>query len=456
MRRLVCVMALAVGGIGGLGGIGCSGSSGAPGDGNSGDDNQPPTDGPSAGAHTVTVTLANRPMNAGMYSFLVAYQDGASPWQLAPAPTGDVYSLPINAPSWAIAFTCIGNIPGTTGTQQLRMVSSAHFAIGERTELTLDVPARCSDRASTSVQLTGTITNRPPSGYLAVQFGNRTTLVNTTSGAFSLETPPGTHDLLVLHVVPLGNGDYYGDSAVIQRNVAVTTTTARTIDFSAAAAYLRDWSVDASSGNAARIVASTTLYTASGTQLALVRESANWQTSALAASQSLATDVYDQSITVSTVGQSATVTNATTTPADQTYVAPPALGAVSSAVVSTTMPYPTIASKWTAYPSAIGYTWTAGQQLLASQCGGGGAMPCSVLWIAQLSPGVLGASPEYRMPDLSGLPGWKQTFQLAGSAQILGGVTATTSSAGASDFPTGIPAAGTQRTFARSDYAVGP
>ena len=440
MRRLVCVLAL----------VGCHhpGDSGSDG---GGDGNQP--DHGTAGAHTVKVTLTNRPMNAGMYSFLVAYQDGSAPWQLAPAPTGDTYALPVNAPSWGIAFTCIGNIPGTTGTTQLRSVSLSQFAIGERTELTLDVPARCSDRGTPNVQLTGTITNRPASGYLVVQFGNRGTLVNTTSGAFSLETPPGTHDLLVLHVVPLGNSDYYSDSAVIQRGVAVTTSTSHSVDFSTAD-YTRDWSVDASNSGNVRVVASTTLYTASGTQVAIVRESANWQTEALAESQAVSSDIYDQAISVSSLGQSATVTNATSSPSDQTYVAPAPLGPVTSQV-ATGMPYVTVASKWGAYAGAVGYTWTAGQQLLAAQCGGG-AMPCSIVWLAQLSPGVLGGNPEFRMPDLSGLAGWKQAFQLQNNVQINGGVTATTSTAGAGDFPTGTPTDGTQRTFVRSDYATGP
>ena len=59
------------------------------------------------------------------------------------------------------------------------------------------------------------------------------------------------------------------------------------------------------------------------------------------------------------------------------------------------------------------------------------------------------------MPDLSALAGWNDAFEL-GTAPIVGSVTAMTSSAGASDFPTGIPAAGTDRVFVRSDYGVTP
>jgi hypothetical protein len=65
--------------------------------------------------------------------------------------------------------------------------------------------------------------------------------------------------------------------------------------------------------------------------------------------------------------------------------------------------------------------------------------------------------PLYRMPDLSALAGWKTAFQLVPFTQIVGSVTAVTSSAGAADFPTATPPAiGTQRTLARTDFATFP
>ena len=439
MWRLFVVVALA----------GCDSSSTAPDDGNTGDGHIVDPDGSGPAAHTVKLILTNRPMNAGAYSFVVAYQDGSAPWEVAPDPIGDTYSLPINAPSYGVAYACIGNIAGAT-TTQLRTVTTAQFAIGERTELTLDVPARCSDRGAGNVMLTGTITNRPLSGVLVVQFGTRTAFVGTTSGTFSLSTPPGTHDLVVAQAIPEGNGEFYVESAVMQRGVAVTGPTSRTIDFSQAQPT-RSWPVTINI--AARAVASTILYTANGTQLGTARESANWSTIALALAQSTATDIYDQAITVTLPGQSATITNATNNPGPQTYVAPTPLGAVTSAVPTKT-PYITIESSWPPYVGSIGYTWNATQQLGSTQCSGN--VPCTIAWTGLLSPGVLGSNPGYRMPDLSALTGWKSSYEFAGGAQIVGGVTATVSSAGASDFPTGIPAGGTKRTFVRSDYAVTP
>jgi len=437
MRRLVAAVFL----------FAC-GSSSTTGDGNPGNgdgDIVPDTTG--GNAHAVKLTLKNRPMNGGAYSFIVAYQDGSAPWQLAPAPSGDTYTLTINAPSYGVAYACIGSVPGAT-TTQLRTVTSAHFAIGERTELTLDVPTRCSDRAAGNVTLSGSVNNRPFNGFLAVQLGTRTAFVGTSSGTFSLSTPPGTYDLVVAQVIPEGNGEFYVQSAVMQRGVAVTTSMTRTIDFSQAQPT-RSWPV--SINVAARAVASTTLYTSNGTQLGTVRESTGWDTIALAQSES--SDIYDQSIAVTTAGQGATITNATNSPGAQTYAAPAPLGGVTGTIATTT-PYITLESTWSPYANAIGYTWNATQQLASTQCSGN--LPCTIVWTAMLSPGVLGANTGYRMPDLSGLMGWRQSYQFVGGAQIVGGVTATTSSVGASDFPTGIPANGTKRTFVRSDYAVTP
>jgi hypothetical protein len=408
--------------------------------------------GGSGGPHTVKLTLTNRPNNAAPYSFFVAYQDGSAPWTMAPAPSGDTYSFEISAPVYGVAWGCIGNVTGTT-TTQLRTVNSAHFAVAERTELSFDVPARCSDRFGDGVTLSGTITNRPTTGVLIVQFGGRSTFVGPQSGAFTLQTQPGTHDLVIIHAVPLGNGEYYSDESLVVRDLAVTAATTRTIDFGNSD-YTQYFNVDASVPNlGARIIASTTLYTANGTSLAMVRESQNWESNALAESQVRTTDVYDQSIAVTTAGASATVTNATNAPSDQTYVAPAPLGAVMS-MVATKMPYPIVQTTWPAYASAVGYAWNTTQQLSPQQCGGN--VGCTVVWTAVLSPGVTGATPGYRMPDLSGVAGWKAAFQLVNGAQVVGGVTAQTSSAGAGDFPPGVPANGTKRVFVRSDFGVTP
>lgn len=411
----------------------------------------PTGDGGTPSPRMVELTLTNRPTNAAMYSFFVAYQDGSAPWQVAPAPTGDTYTFPVSAPSYGVAYGCIGNVIGQT-TTQLRTVTAAHFAVGERTELTLEVPARCTDHQPMTVQLAGTVTNRPFSGVLVVQYGTRTAFVNQ-NGAFAMQVPPGTRDLIVAHAVSEGNSEFYVDETVVLRDVVISGPTTRTINFSAAepTAY-HDVIVNIPNPNA-RVIATTTLYTANGTTLGLVRESSDWESDSLAAVQARASDVYDQSIAVTTFGQGVTVTNATSTPATQTFVAPAPLGAISSGF-ATKSPDPMILTTWPAYAGSVGYAWNATQQLGSQQCGTNAA--CTIVWSAYLSPGVTGSMPGYQMPDLAGLAGWKQAFALVGGAQVVGSVTAQTSSAGAGDFPPGTPAQGTERQFVRTDYAVTP
>ena len=430
----------------------CDSSSSGNVDGGDGDGGIDPTDGGTTGPKTVKLTLANRPMNGAPFSFFVAYQDGSAPWTVAPAPNDDVYAFSISAPVYGVAWGCIGNVTGTT-TTQLRTVTSAHFAVAERTDLAFDVPARCSDRGAGNVTLSGTVTNRPGAGVVIVQFGSRSTVAGTTSGSFTLSTPPGTHDLIVTHAVPEGNGEFYVDEALAIRDVAVMGPTSRTIDFTAAEPTLY-YPVTASSPDLqARFLATTTLYTGNETTAGLVRESVNMETQSLATAQMRTSDVYDQLISVTRPGSGAAITNATNAPGPQTFVAPAPLGVVSCAVTSKT-PYAILGTTWPAYGSSIGYIWNATQQLGAQQCGGNVA--CTIVWSAYVSPGVTGAMPAFAMPDLAAVMGWKTAYELVGGAPIVGGVTAQTSSAGAGDFPPGTPANGTKRAFVRSDYSVTP
>lgn len=402
---------------------------------------------------TVKLTLNNRPMNAGNFTFLVAYQDGSAPWQLAAAPSGDTYSFEIHAPSYGVAYTCIGTQAGAT-TSQLRTVVAAHFAVGERTEVSLDVPARCSDRSNANnIVLSGTVTNRPFGGFSYVVWGSRSATVGSQTGNFQLQAQPGTHDLFVVHGVPEGNGDFYTDEVWVARDVTLNSSASRQIDFNEARPT-QQLAVDLSSvAPDARVNATTTLYTANGTAALLVRDALDPETQSLSANQARTTDIYDQSITVSTLGRGATITHATSTPGDQEWAAPPAMGQAQTTVAAKT-PYATLQTTWPAYAGAHGYVWNATQQLAAAQCGGN--VPCTISWSAILSPGVTGMMPGYQMPDLSMLTGWKSAFALVPGQQAFGSVTAYTSSAGASDFPPGIPANGTNRTFVRADYAVTP
>jgi hypothetical protein len=61
------------------------------------------------------------------------------------------------------------------------------------------------------------------------------------------------------------------------------------------------------------------------------------------------------------------------------------------------------------------------------------------------------------MPDLSMLAGWSASLQLVSGSPVNGTVLATTSSVGATDFPTVNPApSGTTRALVTSGWSVTP
>ena len=434
-----------------------NGSDAAPGDGtHGGGDTGGNGDGQSGGGATIHVTLTNHPTNAAMFTFLVAYQDGSGTWQLASAPSGDTYSFKVNAPSWGVMWTCIGTSPSSPTA--LRQVTEAHFAVAERTSLTMTVPPRCTDSGPASVALTGTVSNRSGGGGWGVLFGNKAGLVNPQTGAYRVEATPGTADLVLVHAVSTGNttgngADFTATEALVQRGVTITTATTHDFDASEVVAT-RSFTVTVPLSNQSdRAVATTQLYSAGGTSGTLDRVTQSFESDALATIQGVNGDVYDQQITVTGNGQTAIVTNATSTPADQTYAAPSPLGGATSQVTGTT-PYPIVQTTWAAYANTIGYAWQAFQVPSAQQCGGGA---CAVLWTVLLSPGVSGGSPGYTTPDFSGLAGWDNSLAFVSGAMITGYAEAATSSGGASDFPPVTPPpAGTQRTYVRSAFTVTP
>jgi len=409
-------------------------------------------DAPSAGGTTIQVTLTNRPDQAAMFSFVVAYQDGSGPWQLAGAPSGDTYTFDVNSPSWAVAWTCNAVVNGQNGALSLRNVTEAHFAVAERTMLTMDVPPRCTDRDPPLVALSGTVNNRS-GGFYVVNFGDRSAIVGQ-QGTYRILTPAGTHDLVLRHLQFSGStNDYTVAETAIDRGVAVTADTAHDLDASIAVAT-QAFNVDVTPPQNGRAQATTLLYSAGGTQATMARVGQNYQSIALDPAQAAAGDVYDQQILVAAAGQTAIVTNATATPGDQTFTAPDPLGGATSTVPATA-PYPQILTTWAPYANIVGYTWTAAQQPSLPDCGG--TTPCLITWSALLSPGVTGNSPGYRMPDLSALTGWDPAVAFVAGTQIAGYAEADTSSAGASDFPAATPpAVGTQRVMVRSDFTVTP
>lgn len=400
----------------------------------------------------VTLTMHHQPTHAGQFSYLVAYQDGSGPWALAPAPSGEVYTLPIYSPVYAVAWTCISAGPVSNST--VRQVNELQFAVAERTSLTVEVPPRCSD-SYTTVNLHGTLANPGIATAYAVKWGDRSATVNQ-QGQYQMQVVPGTHDLIVLAGSSFSaNGEIVASDAIVQRGVAVNAATQLDLDANDEEG-VQSFAVDNLFGGT-RQTSSTTLY-AHGTTATLVNDSSiPFENEALAGDQMDAGDVYDQQMTVASLSGITSSSSATATPDDETWSDVPALGTVTA--TTTMAPNPRLTSTWTHYADAIGYTWgatqTPGNSGQGNGCGNNGGT-CTIVWTAQLSAGVIGDQGTYTMPDLAMLAGWNPALQMVAGTRIGGGVQAMTSSA-TGDFPALVPpAVGTKRTFATGLFSVTP
>jgi hypothetical protein len=433
----------------------CGGSGGTPptGDGGGGDGTNP-------NATKIMFTLNNVPGNAGAFTFVAAYQDGDAAWKPAPARSGDTYTFDVSSATWGFAYTCQANVSVAGVATDVRDVVEYHFAAAERTSLTEDILARCTDRI-TYVELSGNISSRAATGTYRVAYNGNAVFIDRTTGNYDMLVVPGTADLLVLH----GNdrntvGDFLVDGAIVQRNVAVNAAMIRNVaGNTTTSTQSLSVSVPASPAPISSET-TTTLFTGNGngTAVAMARLTKNpLASTALAGSQAAAGDVYDQRVTAELVAnQAVTTTTATTTPAAVSFTAPTPLGATTTTSAAAT-PYPMFRSTWPGYAGAVGYTWTLAQTPPAAGCSG--ASNCTITWTAWVSSGAMGAMgamPSYTMPDLSHLPGWSKTLQLVAGTMATGQVTAMTSSAGVMDFPPQPPVAGTKRVFAHSTFPVSP
>ncbi len=402
---------------------------------------------PDAATHTITITLTDRPATPGTFTFLTAYEDGTGPWQAAPAPSGDAYSFAVTSATWSFAWTCV-----TADSREVMMYS---FAVAERAALTDQIPAACTDRDPTPVQLSGAISNAPGLGTIGVAWDDLSVDASSTSYTFAPGVLPGTHDLVAMHRTTTATGpSYIVDSAVVQPGVAVAADTTTAIDFASSAATR----TAAITGVPSTALVNTGVLTAGGTFATLSYYTSppatgGYEAIGLAASQAQSGDLYDTLVDQPIGGgSSVSVESFTSAPTAQAFVAPTPLSGASSSVVAT-MPYLRVASTWSAYSAAIGYVWAVDEPLTAMACGG--SSTCDVAWEGLFSPAAVGAAPRLELPDLSAIPGWDPRLELQHGATAAVFVSGHTSTGGPSDFPFALaPPAGTTRTHAHAGSAL--
>ncbi|MBA3539334.1 MAG: hypothetical protein H0T79_06870, partial [Deltaproteobacteria bacterium] len=351
-------------------------------------------------------------------------------------PVGDTYALPIHGEKYGVAYTC----NDTFGTVELGFFTIAEYPA-------LELAMTCG--APSTVSLGGTFANGVAQARYDLTFG-RTKQFNINSGdTYATAVMPGTHDVIVQRVV----SNQAVDTLVV-RDLQVTAATTLALDMSLALAT-RASTVDVTAPGATGISVTTVLVTNNGSSTLMSYDPAAPFTALfLPAAQASADDRYQERIQISQGTQSASITRIVDQPTAQTVTAPPLLGAVSASIAGTA-PGPRITSQWTAYPGAIGYTWTA-NQIRTTGCPDAAAL-CGATWTANVSTGWLGTAPTaFTMPDLAALAGWHPNFDFAAGAAIDGFVQGIAYPVGTGDLLDQTLVLGAERRLVSAQFSITP
>jgi hypothetical protein len=380
---------------------------------------------------TVTVTIGDIP-TANANNYIAMFQDGNGAWQVAPAPDAGVYTMTIDSATWSFAFACAATTPLTSGEVEIYS-----FSVQERTSFSSAPPAFCrTTTAPVTNTVAGTITGIPvtgaeTTGTFKVYFDGLeldVPAVATGTATFTLDTvPEAKHDLFVVHMPPVAVVGGPDNADMVYRKVTDETTgSAMAIDWTTAIAT----QVVAGAGSP-----TTTELFGAGTDPILATASTSGVF--LGSSSQTANDIYEQ--VASFVGgadfSESWLGNTVTGP---DLNEPATLGGIQSSETATT-PYPILSTDWAVYANAAGY------QLVATEPDGTGATAGTLTWFVVMSPGYVGSSPKFVMPDFSAITGWTAATQFtAGMVSV--NVEPLTSSAGVMDIPFVNPAAvGTTR-----------
>ncbi|GIV16090.1 MAG: hypothetical protein KatS3mg022_1525 [Armatimonadota bacterium] len=379
---------------------------------------------PGGGTVLVHTTRGGVPTNADF----VAFQDGNGAWQVAQG-TGGQYALNItdNDGRYGVAIVCVN------GTEV--SVSILHATRAELGE----IHHECSQPLSQSlVTVSGAIGGLGMGGgatvFLGTGMGFGYPLINT----YSLQTVPGTYDLIALRYANLETSTV--DKVLIRRNVSATTDTTQDIDFNSAEAFAPEMHTVTVLGATGRAVGSV-VFRSNGKTVAGL----GWRTDTdtypgIPTSKLVGNDFHLLSVTdYGSQGVLRTVLRHFKVPADITVSLPDAFVSPEVTTVATA-PYARFAASWSAYPDAQAYslsyhtpTAPMGRSSKRSRQQSG-----SISWFVALSANWLGANSSYTLPDFSALSGWNNTWGLPAGQVIEWSVLAVSSNRNIPDIVAGL------------------
>lgn len=379
---------------------------------------------PGGGTVLVHTTRGGVPANADF----VAFQDGNGAWQVAQG-TGGHYTLNITDGDgrYGVAIACVNG-----SEVDVRILHATRAELSE-------ISHECGEPPSQSfVTVSGTVSGLGTNNWAQVFLGSGAGFTYPGTGTYSLQTAPGTYDLIAVRYAGLEIASV--DRVLIRRNVNATTDTTQNIDFNSAEAFAPEMHTVTVLGTTGETVGSITFRSNGKTVATLGVTADTFQFAGIPTSKQVGNDFHLVSVTDYGPQRSLrTVLRHFKAPADITLSVPDAFTSPDVTTAATT-PYARLTASWSAYPGAQLYLLSyhlemapAGRAPKRSRQQGGG-----ISWFVALSANWLGANSSYTLPDFSTLSGWNNTWGFPTGRSVEWNVLAVSSNRNLADLVAGL------------------
>ncbi|MCS6951016.1 MAG: hypothetical protein NZ520_11205 [bacterium] len=351
---------------------------------------------PPAGRVIVRTTRDGIPANAT----LVVYQDGNGAWQTASGVGGE-YTLEITDPAgrYGVAVLCTDG-----GSPWMRII---HATRSEMDQLSVECPS-----SAAPVTVSGSISGLDEGSDAIVSLGSGSAFWDRLSRTYRLDVPQGTYDLVALTAPMMFSLEF--ERMFIRRNVSALTNITENIDFASAEAFTPERRTATISGGPADTVNLTFL--ANGKTAASVggpvygMGSVSFSCAPLSRQQEGDIHLF----TAGTFGRK--VLRFFKAPTDLNLSLPTEEFSSPEVEMVASSPYVRLRASWSPYPGAQVYQldfFAQSNRSARSRQGSG-----RVQWTVYLTPGWLGSSNTYTLPDLSGLTDWNNSWGIPAGVRI--------------------------------------